>query len=330
MKTLKIILLFFIIISTGCDNDDYDFTYETIVTELPVNLENLNSPFDDYNSNLPYPGVRHGIYFSTNRKSSGSNFDIIYRSIEISYHSKDDILNISDVIGDDNSNSYANKVIETINTDFNEYGPFYHFGEEAYEYFFYANNESGNFDIKYASSKKSDFGTYNAQEIINTPESFASINSEYDDYYPCIFNSNESLIFCSNRDMDVFNFYETTFVEEEINPGYLASTTHDIIKNAVLSSNKNDKCPFVSGNIMIFTSDREGGYGGFDLYFSRYLNGEWSQPQNLGDKINSEYDEYRPIFVPFEEFDGSMLVFSSNRSGGKGGFDLYAARTNLF
>ena len=159
MKTLKIILLSFIIVSTGCDNDDYDFTYDTIVTELPVNLENLNSPFDDYNSDLPYPASRHGIYFSTNRISSGNNFDIIHRSMDISYHSKDDILNVSYVNVDDDSYRYASKVLETINTDFNEYGPFYYFGEEAYEYFFYANNESGNFDIKYASSKKSDFGT---------------------------------------------------------------------------------------------------------------------------------------------------------------------------
>lgn len=47
----------------------------------------------------------------------------------------------------------------------------------------------------------------------------------------------------------------------------------------------------------------------------------------FGDKINSEYDEYRPIIVPFGEFDDTMLIFSSNRPGGKGGFDLYAART---
>lgn len=334
MKTLKFLLIAFIITLTSCykifNKDDYDFTYETIVTELPVNLEKINSSFDDYNSNLPYPAFRHGIYFSTNRNSFGNNFDIIYKSMDISYHSKDDILNISYVIIDYYYDKYASHVLETINTDFDEYGPFYHFGDEAYEYFFYANNESGDFDIKYASSRKSDYGTYNDQGIINAPKSFKSVNSEYDDYYPCIFNGNKSLVFCSNREMEVFNIYETAFIENEINPNYLVDTEHEIVRNAILSSDKNDKCPFVVGNIMVFTSDREGGYGGFDLYVSQYLNGKWSQPQNLGDKINSEYDEYRPIIVPFSEFDETIMIFSSNKPGGKGGFDLYAVRTKAF
>ncbi len=41
-------------------------------------------------------------------------------------------------------------------------------------------------------------------------------------------------------------------------------------------------------------------------------------------EINSGSDEYRPIL--FEEgvdFEKYMMVFSSNRDGGKGGFDLY-------
>lgn len=329
MKTLKILLIAFIITLSSCfifNNDDYDFTYETIVTELPVNLENINSSFDDYNSHLPYPASRHGIYFSTNRNSSGNNFDIIHKNMDISYHPKDDILNIS-YVSDVNNDVYTIKVLETINTNFDEYGPFYHWGDEYYEYFFYANNASGDFDIKYASSKKLDFGTYDAQEIINAPESFESINSAYDDLYPCIFNGNKSLVFCSNREMNVFDIYETTFVGNEINPNFQVATEHEIVRNTILSSDKNDKCPFVVGNMMVFTSDREGGYGGFDLYFSHYLDGKWSEPQNLGDKINSAYDEYRPIIVPFGGFDDTMLIFSSNKPGGKGGFDLYAART---
>jgi hypothetical protein len=333
MKFLKVLLFLFIITLSSCikifnNDDDYEFTYETIVTELPVNLEQINSVYDDYNSNLPYSGARERIYFSTNRKSGGKNFDIIHKAMDVSYHEKDDILNISYVSDANSYNKYANKVLETINTDFDEFGPFTFFGNEAYEYFFYANNESGDFDIKYAASKKSDFGTYNAQEIINAPESFESINSEYDDYYPCIFNEDKNLVFCSNREMDVFNIYETSFVEEEINPNHRTATNHEIIKSIVLSSDGNDKCPFILNNILLFTSDREGGYGGFDLYFSEYIDGTWSEPQNLGDKINSEFDEYRPIIASrVNDYDGKMLIFSSNRPGGKGGFDLYAART---
>ncbi len=74
-----------------------------------------------------------------------------------------------------------------------------------------------------------------------------------------------------------------------------------------------------------FTSDRPGGFGGFDLYYSVYKDGKWSVPVNLGSKINSAYDEYRPIIKYVDGFSSSFLVFSSNRPGGKGGFDLYYA-----
>ena len=102
MKTLKILLFAFIITWTSCNNNDgpnpnYHFDYETIVTELPVNLKNINSSFDDYNSNLPYPGFGYGIFFSTNRNSSGINFDIIHKNMDISYHPKNDILNIKTI-----------------------------------------------------------------------------------------------------------------------------------------------------------------------------------------------------------------------------------------
>lgn len=38
------------------------------------------------------------------------------------------------------------------------------------------------------------------------------------------------------------------------------------VLNTVLSSDYNDKCPYIYEDIMVFASDREAGYGGFDLY----------------------------------------------------------------
>ena len=71
----------------------------------------------------------------------------------------------------------------------------------------------------------------------------------------------------------------------------------------------------------MFTSDREGGFGGYDLYFSKFVNGKWSSPVNFGSTINSEYDEYRPVI-----YNNAVMIFSSNKTGGKGGFDLYIVR----
>ena len=100
--------------------------------------------------------------------------------------------------------------------------------------------------------------------------------------------------------------------------------------NEVLSSDFNDKCPFIFEDIMVFTSDREGGYGGFDLYYSLRVGGAWTAPVNFGPRINTEYDEYRPILFHFMAIQTNLMIFSSNRPGGQGGFDLYMVKADSY
>jgi len=73
-----------------------------------------------------------------------------------------------------------------------------------------------------------------------------------------------------------------------------------------------------TNDILVFSSDMPGGYGGSDLYLCRYINGEWTKPKNLGKKINSEYNE----FFPFIHSSG-RLYFASDRKNSKGGLDIY-------
>jgi tetratricopeptide (TPR) repeat protein len=76
------------------------------------------------------------------------------------------------------------------------------------------------------------------------------------------------------------------------------------------------------GNTMYFSSDRQGGQGGTDLYMvTRSLNGTWGTPVNLGSEINSSYDEK----FPFIAYDGN-LYFSSNALDGLGGLDVYKTK----
>jgi len=97
-----------------------------------------------------------------------------------------------------------------------------------------------------------------------------------------------------------------------------------IAKDTILSSLYDDKCPSINNNLLVFTSNREGGYGGFDLWYSQLVENSWTTPVNFGSKINSEYDEYRPVTFRFLDYD--LMIFSSNRPGGKGGFDLYCVK----
>ncbi|MCE3295963.1 MAG: hypothetical protein K0R65_1677 [Crocinitomicaceae bacterium] len=74
------------------------------------------------------------------------------------------------------------------------------------------------------------------------------------------------------------------------------------------------------GMHMYFVSDRSGGFGGRDIYkVSKLPDGEWSAPQNLGPKINTEFDEESPFIA----IDNKTLYFSSNGANSMGGFDVF-------
>lgn len=72
------------------------------------------------------------------------------------------------------------------------------------------------------------------------------------------------------------------------------------------------------GSLMIFSSDRPGGYGGRDLYISKKTASGWSDPVNMGPKINGPRDED----APFISVDNKQLYFGSNDARSMGGFDI--------
>ena len=74
------------------------------------------------------------------------------------------------------------------------------------------------------------------------------------------------------------------------------------------------------GRERVFVSDRPGGKGGRDLYRTVLLpDGTWSEPLNLGSRINTPGEEESPVLSA----DGRFLVFSSNGHQGMGGFGLF-------
>ena len=77
--------------------------------------------------------------------------------------------------------------------------------------------------------------------------------------------------------------------------------------------------PFLSkdGNALYFSSNMEGGFGGMDLYVVYREGSNWTDPINLGPKINSQGDEISPFL------QGKTLYFSSNWHSGFGGYDIF-------
>lgn len=76
---------------------------------------------------------------------------------------------------------------------------------------------------------------------------------------------------------------------------------------------------FVNDSNIVFASDRPGGYGGKDLYYTTQKNGIWQAPTNLGPKVNTASDEAAPFLAK----DGHTLYFSSDGLESMGGYDIY-------
>ncbi|MBL7803420.1 MAG: PD40 domain-containing protein [Saprospiraceae bacterium] len=95
--------------------------------------------------------------------------------------------------------------------------------------------------------------------------------------------------------------------------------------SAVINSPDWEAQPTISsdGKTLIFSSNRPGGQGGKDLWFTvRQSGGKWSAPQNFGAGINTPNDEEMPFFHP----DGQTLYFVSNGLPGMGESDIYYVR----
>ncbi|WP_316766355.1 OmpA family protein [Pedobacter frigiditerrae] len=77
------------------------------------------------------------------------------------------------------------------------------------------------------------------------------------------------------------------------------------------------------GSTLYFVSNRPGGIGGYDIWKSTLTDeGKWTDPVNLGPKVNTPYDEN----TPFIHADGKTLYFSSNGWPGFGDKDIFYSR----
>lgn len=300
--------------------------------ENPVNMGAINSEYDDYNSDSPVIGGSSPLCFSSNRNTRGKDFDIIYLLLDVYMSKRTGVISVDENTGINLDVYAANENLlnatSVIKTGYDELGPYLipqggrsrgvGSGYESFQkyIFLYASDDKGHLEIKLTHNLTSD--------VYSVPEDLDFLNSDSDDAYPTFDRDTSHIFFCSDREGN-FDIYSVPITK---NGTLLATLTGQepvtVIKEAALSCGSNDKCPYIQGNRMVFTSDRPGGFGGFDLYYSVFTDGNWSEPVNFGDKINTPYDEYRPIVKTFDfEFTNDMMIFSSDRPGGLGGFDLY-------
>ncbi len=89
-----------------------------------------------------------------------------------------------------------------------------------------------------------------------------------------------------------------------------------------------DREPWITadGNTIYFKSDRSATTSprnNNDLFVTRKVNGQWSEPELVGYPISTDIgDEHCPAILQ----DGETLCFASRREGGYGGSDIYCSK----
>ncbi len=157
-------------------------------------------------------------------------------------------------------------------------------------------------------------------DITNVKPFSKSVNSKYHDAMVAFSPDLKHVYFTSNNYMHG----ELRSGNLKIFRATIGNNGHwkDIVTLPFNSDNYDTGHPSLSsdGTKLYFTSNMPGGYGDTDLYVVTVNDGHYGSPVNLGPTINSKHKEYTP-FV-----DGTVLYFSSNRPGGKGGFDIYMTK----
>jgi hypothetical protein len=329
LKTvLKILIIILLILPASCSQPRINFDRGIIPPEV-TNFAGVNSSYDDYNSEIITSTWEYSftLVFSTNRYSYGENFDFDLYECYFQF----DLINAGFNIYAYNTEYFLeeNSLFDSVNSPANELGPyltydiFSNFNNpgKSDKRFFYTSDINGNNDI-FCIYYSTDSYSY---KPAGNPINLSGINTLSDEGYLTIHNAEfpdrETVYFTSNRDAG-FDIYRALSDEHKLID---QSAAVEIIKVAQLSSNADDKCPFIAGNLLVFASDRPGGYGGFDLWYSTYESTEWSAPENFGESINTEFEEYRPVIMVTNpnEFLNNLMIFSSNRPGGSGRYDLY-------
>ena len=201
---------------------------------------------------------------------------------------------------------------DKINTEYPDYYPFVTPNESFLV--FTSRRKSGvrEFDGFYPSSIN--YSKVVNGEFVVAKKGGSMINSTYDDQAVGLsYNADKLYIYFDDiknkgdiyeADIKDFKFKKKVKMGENVNSkGFESSATIS-----------------AEGNTLFFASHRDGGIGGKDIYMTRKLpNGDWALPQNLGENINTKYDEDFPNLF----YDGTTLYFSSKGHNSMGGYDYF-------
>ncbi len=154
------------------------------------------------------------------------------------------------------------------------------------------------------------------------PPQIAEFSGRYSDGSPSLTPDGSKLFFSSKRPIDgeqQKEEFDIWYVEKDSN-----GWSEPLHMDSPINTEYNEFSPVLSSDgTLYFCSNRPGGYGLGDVYCSKRSENIYQSPQNLGDSINSQYEEGNVGVSP----DGKILfVMVQNKPGDYGADDIYYSR----
>ena len=136
----------------------------------------------------------------------------------------------------------------------------------------------------------------------------ATINSNYDEHFASI-ASNGTIYFSSNRPGALGGQGDADFYYSKFVDGHYTDAIH--LLDSVSTPAYELDCVIAPDEsfLLMGVYGQEDGFGSYDIYISKKVNGKWTASKNLGPKVNTRYRDYSPRISP----DGKYLFFTSER-----------------
>lgn len=294
MRSIPIYLILFTLAAAGCTS-----MYEAGSDQRPDwNLSAVDAANGEADELAPVPTSR-GLYFTSNREVAGEELDGLYL-LPAGGTSRSDVLPVR--TGSEEIKSGAAAFLP---------------GSEARLLYVECYRKDGVGDCDIVEGLLSTDGlSIESTSLLDT-----TVNDIEWDHHPALSADGNTLIFASER----FGGNGGSDLWMSTRKGGRWSAAVNLGERINTSGNEITPCLSPAGDELYFSSDAHPGRGGFDIFVSRLVNGSWSAPQPLGLPFNSDEDD---LFF-HGTLDADTLYLASNRSGSRGGFDIYEVRRNI-
>lgn len=173
------------------------------------------------------------------------------------------------------------------------------------------------YEAKIYSAAKNDKGEYEKPKALNK-----RINREGYNSAGVSFSEDGRMMYFTRAKLDINEIEESVIYRvPRTDSGWGAAEEIETINGDYIALHPYEGELF-GNKVLFFSSNMEGGFGGYDLYYSTMNGDDFSTPVNLGASINTEGDDVTPFY------QNGTLYFSTDGRPGFGGFDIWYGTWN--